>query len=240
MASISTKAIVLSSLKYGDSNLIIKCYTHALGIKSYMLRGILKAKKGGLKAAYFQPLTQLNITANHKEKSTLHFIKEVHVVNPYSTIHTTIVKQSIVIFLSEILASAIQEEETNPNLYQYLEASFLWMDSNEKVHDFHLLFLLNLTKFLGFFPNIDHEETLGFHLVDGNFTNSIQEKNTISGAPFKAFKRLLGMNFDTIENLSFQKNERQVVLEIIIQYFKLQLDGFKQPKSITVLEKIFN
>jgi len=121
MAIVTTKAIVLSALKYSDTSLIVKCYTAQEGLKSYIIKGILKAKKGGIKIAYFQPLTQLTIVANHNNKSTLNNLKEVQILNPYKTIYKDIVKQSVVLFISEVLASSIQEEEKNEGFYNYLE-----------------------------------------------------------------------------------------------------------------------
>ena len=117
MAVVTTKAIILSSLKYGDTSLIVKCYTQEEGVKTYLIRGVLKPKKSGLKAAYFQPLTQLRIVANHNSKNTLNSIKELQVIHPYKTFHTDIVKQSVVLFLSEVLSNSIQEEEQNLALY---------------------------------------------------------------------------------------------------------------------------
>ena len=128
MALLNTKAIVLSSIKYGETSLIVKCYTQEEGVKSYLIRGVLKPKKKGIKAAHFQPLTQLKIIANHNTKNTLNSIKEVHVIHPYKSIHTNIVKQSVVLFLSEVLANSIQEEEQNLALYEYLETAFIWLD----------------------------------------------------------------------------------------------------------------
>ncbi len=239
MAIITTKAIVLNSIKYSDSSLIVKCYTLEKGVKSYLIRGVLKKTKRSLKVGYFQPLTQLNIVANHKEKSNLHTIKEVHVLYAYTSIHSDVVKQSILLFLSEILATAIQEEEKNLGLYEYLETAFLWLDTHTNVSNFHLLFLLNLTRFLGFYPDTSKKDALGFHLIEGCFTDKIEGKNSITGVHFLAFKKLLGINFDGIENVLLNKKERHVILEIIIQYFKLHLDGFRNPKSLPILETIF-
>ncbi len=163
MPIVTTKAIVLSSLKFSDTSLIVKCYTEEEGLKSYLIRGILKPKKGGLKAAHFQPLTQLNIVANHNTKSTLNSIKEVQVLYPYKTIHSDIVKQSVVLFLSEMLSNSIQEEEQNTNLYNYLETAFIWLDAHDKISNFHLLFLLNLTSFLGFYPDTSENNKTGFN-----------------------------------------------------------------------------
>jgi DNA repair protein RecO (recombination protein O) len=240
MAVVTTKAIVLSSLKYSDSSLIVKCYTQEEGLKSYLIRGILKAKKGGLKVAYFQPLTQLNIVASHNNKGALNSIKEVQISNPYKTIYKDIIKQSVVMFLSEVLSYSIKEEEENSQLFDYLETGLIWLDLHDKIANFHLLFLLNLTRFLGFYPDLSEKDKLGFDLVEGNFTDITSQKNIIYGNNYYQFKKLLGINFDSIENVSFNKHERQVVLKIIIRYFELHLDGFKKPKSLQILETVFS
>ena len=92
MAIVSTKAIVLSSLKYSDSSLIVKCYTQEEGIKTYLIKGVLKARKGGIKVAYFQPLTQLKIHANHSRRGALNSIKEVQISYPYTSVYKDIIK----------------------------------------------------------------------------------------------------------------------------------------------------
>jgi DNA repair protein RecO (recombination protein O) len=240
MAIINTKAIVLSSLKYGDTSLIVKCYTQEEGVKSYLIRGVLKPKKKGIKAAYFQPLTQLKIIAKHNTRNTLNAIKEVQVIYPYKSIHTDIVKQSVVMFLSEVLSNAIQEEEQNLALYEYLETAFIWLDLHDKVANFHLLFLLNLTGFLGFYPDTSEINKKGFDLLEGNFSDSIHEKNVISNNDFHQFKKLLGIIFDNIEKVAYSKDERQLVLQVIIHYFKLHLGSFRDPKSLQVLETVFS
>ncbi|KOY51302.1 DNA repair protein RecO [Polaribacter dokdonensis] len=240
MAVVTTKAIVLSALKYGDTSLIVKCYTQEEGIKTYMVRGILKPKKKGITAAYFQPLTQLKIVANHNTKNTLNSLKEVQVYQPYKTIYNNIVKQSVVLFLSEVLSNAIQEEEQNTTLYEYIETALQWLDLHDNVANFHLLFLLNLTGFLGFYPDLSDTKKNGFDLLEGVYSDNYANKNVIYKNDFYQFKKLLGINFDAIQEVSFSKEERQVVLQIIIQYFKLHLGNFRNPKSLQVLETVFS
>ena len=240
MALLNTKAIVLSSIKYGETSLIIKCYTQEEGVKSYLIRGVLKPKKKGIKAAHFQPLTQLKIIANHNTKNTLNSIKEVHVIHPYKSIHTNIVKQSVVLFLSEVLANSIQEEEQNKTLYAYLETAFIWLDTHDKIVNFHLLFLLNLTGFLGFYPDLSEKDKIGFNLLEGNFSDSTQDKNVIYRNDFYQFKKLLGINFNRLETVTYSKDERQLVLQVIIKYYALHLDSFRNPKSLQILETVFS
>jgi DNA repair protein RecO (recombination protein O) len=227
MGIISTEAIVISTIKYSDTSLIARLYTKELGLVSYLLKGILKSKKGKLRTAYFQPLTQLSIIAKHQEKRNLQILSEAKVIHSYKTIYTSVVKQSIVLFISEILTSAIQEEENNNLLYDYLKNSFIWFDSHHQISNFHLLFLMNLTKFLG------------FHLREGLFTNH-QGTDIIKGIKLIQFKRLLGTKFDDIEEINFSKTERQQLLQIIIRYFELHLGGFRMPKSLAVLETVFS
>ena len=240
MAITSTKAIVVSSLRYSDSSLIVKLYTKQFGLVSYLVRGILKSKKGKLKAAYFQPLTLLNIITNYQEKKGLQTIREAQVTNVYSTLHSDIVKQSLVMFLSEVISSSIQEEESNDLLYDYLENSFLWLDSHDNISNFHLLFLLNLSKFLGFYPDSTNDRLQGFHLVEGVYTDQLHEKDVIKGKDFFQFKKLLGINFDTLETINFSKSERGDLLRMLIRYFELHLGGFRTPKSLEVLETVFS
>ena len=104
---ITTKAIVFSSLKYGESDLIVKCFTESSGLKSYLLRNVLKSKKGKLRSSYFQLLSLIEIEASHKNKGTLERINEAKMFYPYQSLHTNIVKSSLVIFLAEILSNTI-------------------------------------------------------------------------------------------------------------------------------------
>jgi len=234
----TTKAIVINTIKYGDTSLIATCYTN-FGIKTYILKGILKAKKAKIKPAYFQPLMQLNLTANHNNKGNLNSIRDVEVSNFYNSIYTNIKKQTIALFLAEILYYAIREEEQNNTLYRYLETSFLWLDTHDNISNFHLLFLLNLTKFLGFYPETINVNYSYFDLLEGCFSKQ-RKPTTVSGDNLVQFKKLLGINFDVLHTVNFNASNRQAVLSILIQYFELHLEGFKKPKSIAILKSVFS
>ena len=240
MTVISSKAIVISTIKYSDTSLIVRLYTEEVGLVSFLLKGVLKSKKGKLRTAYFQPLNQLSIIFSHQEKRNLQLLKEAQIIHVYQTIYTSITKQSIVLFLSEVLSSAIQEEENNTLLYKYLEHSLMWLDSHEHISNFHLLFLLNLTKFLGFYPDVSQSNKNGFHLSEGFFTDNLQIKEVIKGNEINQFKKLLGINFDKVEYMNFSKTERQKLLQTLIRYFELHLGGFRIPKSLAVLETVFS
>lgn len=237
---VSTKAIVLTSIKYGDSSLIVRCYTEKSGSKSYLLRGVLKSKKGKLRAAYFQPLTQIELVANHAIKSDLHTIKEARIAYAYETIFKDYTKQSIAFFIAEMLGNAIREEEGNPTLYAYIETALKWLDLHSSVSNFHLVFLLHLTKYLGFYPKEFQNEDVYFNMEEGRFSDVSFGANSLANEDLFLFKNVLGIKFDTMETLSLNVRERQRLLEIILKYFEMHLMGFKRPKSMEVLKKLFS
>lgn len=235
----TTKAIVINSIKFGDTSLITTCFTEQSGIKKYILKGILKTQKSKIKPAHFQPLTQLIITANHNNKGLLNTIKDVEIATFYNTIYTDIKKQTIALFLTEILYYAIQEEEKNKVLFSYLETAFLWLDTHNDIANFHLLFLLNLSKFLGFYPETINNVAPYFDLMDGKFSFK-KSNHTFGGNELIQFKKLIGINFEVLDKVDFSASNRQNILTILIQYFEMHLSGFKKPKSLPVLKAVFS
>ncbi|MDP2089284.1 MAG: DNA repair protein RecO [Flavobacteriaceae bacterium] len=235
---VSTKAVVIHTLKYSDTSLIVKLYTQTDGIKSYLIKGAF-SRKSKFKVAFFQPLTLLEIEANHNNKGTLNSLKEVRVHYHYQTIPTNIVKQTILMFLTEILNVALIEEGSHESLFDYLNTALTWLDTHDKTSNFHLLFLLNLTKYLGFYPETKLNDAPFFDLSEGKFSNQLTVGKALNKEELTLFKNLLGTNFDSIEQLKLNGQKRQQLLTILIQYYELHISGFKKPKSIPILKSIF-
>ncbi|MCX2680572.1 DNA repair protein RecO [Galbibacter sp. EGI 63066] len=235
---VTTQAIVLSAIKYGDTSLIVKLYTLSDGIKSYMLKGVLSSKKGKLKKGYFQPLTQLEIVANHKNKGTLESLREVKTVNFYQSLQTDVRKSSIALFLSEMLVISLQEEEVNQTLYHFISNSFQWLDMNEEIANFHISFLIELTRHLGFYPDNSHEDYPYFDLAEGEFVTSLYNE-VLSEENLVNFKKFLHRDYDTSAKIKMGKTHRAELLDSMIRYYQLHLSDFKKPRSLEVLQQVF-
>lgn len=235
---VKTKAIVISSLKFQEKSLIVKCFTLSSGLKSYFVRDAFSNRKTSQKIAYFQPFSILEIEAVHKNKGTLENLKEIKTAVPFQTIHTDIVKSTIVMFLSEMLHHSIQEEEKNESLFEFLESALIWFDHHDEVSNFHLILLLEATKYLGFYPDVSEIDLPFFEMNDGVFTlfhgiNALTEHET------NLFKKLIDLKFDNDQRV-FHVVERQVLLKVLIEYYSFHLEGFKRPKSLDVLREIFS
>lgn len=237
---VTTKAVILTSLKYGDTSLIVKAFTLSDGLKTYLLKGILSAKKGKMRAALFQPLTQLELVANHRNKGTLESIREAKVSYHYQTLHTHIAKNALTLFLAEMLSNSIHEEEQNTRLFHFLEASLQWLDIHEEIANFHLYFLIVLTKYLGFYPDTNNIEASYFDLLEGEFMASPSLNPLIQGENLIYFKEFLGIHFDAIHSVKMRKANRQELLKSLVLYFELHLQGFRKPKSLAILNEVFN
>ena len=234
---VKTKAIVISSIKYQEKSLIVKCFTHSDGLKSYFVRDAFSGRKSSQKIAYFQPLTVLEIEAVHKNKGTLEHLREIKIGTPFQSIHTDLVKSAIVIFLSEMLHHSIHEEEKNEQLFEFLEAALQWLDNHDKTANFHLILLLEVTKYIGFYPDISNLDMPFFEMNEGIFSDGAI--NSLSDSETALFKKLIGLKFDN-DQKTFHLNERQILLKILIDYYALHLDGFRRPKSIDVLKSVFS
>ncbi len=237
---VSTRALVFTSVKYSEADLIVSCFTEDFGLKSYLLRGIMKSRKGKLRASLFQPLTLLRLEAIHKDKGTLERIKEAKILSPYKTLHSEVVKSALVLFIAEMLKNSIQEEEANPELFQYLETSMLWLDENDNATHFHLLFLLRLTAYLGFYPDTSHIDKPHFNLIEGNFEAEAYGDYCETGDHVEVFKQLFGIDFDALVTIKTTKKQRSQILNLLLLYYQLHLQGYKKPKSLLVLNQLFN
>ena len=235
---VKTKAIVLSSLRYQEKSLIVKCFTLSDGLKSYFVPSAYSGKKSNQKIAYFQPLTILEIEASHKNKGTLEHFKDIKLATAFQTINTDVVKSTMVMFLSEMLHHSIQEEEKNEDLFTFLETALIWLDTHEETSNFHLILLLETTKFLGFYPDISDVDATFFVMNEGFFT-PFQGISCLSEHETFLFQKLIALKFDSDQKV-FAGIERQILLKILLEYYTIHLDGFKKPKSLEVLKEVFS
>ncbi|AWG21001.1 DNA repair protein RecO [Flavobacterium faecale] len=235
---VKTKAIVISSIKYQEKSLIVKCFTQSSGLKTYFVRSAFSGRKSNQKIAYFQPLSILEIEADHKNKGTMEHFKEIKISAPFQSVHTDIFKSTMVLFLSEVLYHSIHEEEKNESLFDFLEVALLWLDTHDDISNFHLILLLEISKYLGFYPDVTDIDQSFFDMRDGQFTPFIGV-DSLTGHQTTLFKVLIGLKFDTNQKV-FHVLERQILLKILMDYYRFHLDGFRNPKSLEVLKEVFS
>ncbi len=236
----STSAIVLSKIRYKDNDIIVKIFTREYGAISFIVKGSAKSKKSKIKFVYFQELTIVNIQFNFNPNRNLQYIKDLEIKHHYSSSHTDLVKTSVIIFLSEVLSNIITHQKKEVELYDYIEESLIWYDTNHLNSYFHLIFLLELTKYLGFYPDISDNHLQYFNLEEGIYESSKTSKYSIKDVNLNLFNNILGIKFDSNHLLALNSEEKMEVLNIIITYYKLHINNFKGLKSLDIIRNTYN
>ena len=236
----NSRALVIKSIKQGETSLIVSCYLEEIGYRSFLVKGLYGSKKSRFSKAHFFPLNLININYSFNEKKNLGFIKEVKSEVLFNTIHSDVQKTSVIVFLSEILNNVFREElEVNQDLFDFLLNSLIWYDNVIECNNYHIKFLLELSKYIGFHPNIISENDPYLCLESGTTSKIKPSGGSINGEDLKLFKKLLGMKFEDLNTISISRESRTRILKKIINYYSLHLQMFKTPKSINVFAEVF-
>lgn len=237
---LSSRAIVLSRFKYQDTGLIVKCFTQQAGMQSYLLKGVLSSKKNKNLVAYFQPLSLLEMVATHNPNKSFQYVKEVRFAYLYKDLHQNPVKNAVVYFLAEIALAILQEEVANPELFSFWESHLHWYDTAQNSANFHLKFLLDLTQYLGFFPDASQNDSFFLDLEEGVFTDQNSGNHTLGQAPSQLIKTLINNSLEDCCALKLSRQQRNELLEALLEYYAWHLPNFHRPRSWEILREIFN
>ena len=236
-----TRGIVLRSVRFGESSLIVDVLTKSSGRVSFMVH-IPKTSKGKIKKQYFQPMTLLDFEYDFRQRSNLQRIKDVRVSLPYSSIPIDPAKSCISLFLSEFIYYATRNEQENPTLFTYISTSLEWLDNAyEDFANFHLVFMMRLGKFLGFHPFLeDFTPGCFFDLLNGCFTLSMPlHTDFLNAADAGHLYNLMRMNFDTMKLFKLSHDDRNRITEIVLRYYKLHLPNMPELQSFDILREVF-
>lgn len=243
-----TRGIFLRRIKYSDNTSVCTIYTEHYGRQSYMIR-TAKTSRSRSKHHILQPLYLLDLEISHQTKRNIRNIKQHSICVPFSTIPYDFVKNSIALFLSEVLYKTLQEEEENNGLFQFLFHSIQLLDVapesiGTSVANFHLFFLLVLSKYLGFYPNDNYSETNPyFDLQDGTFVSGIPHHTYFMDAELSnAFYRLFDLSFQCKRSklLQIPKKNRNMLLNKLLEYYQLHIANFGNVKSLSILNDVFS
>jgi len=238
----STIGIVLRSFTYSENSAIVSIYTQLFGRQDYIVFGVQKGKNK--KTALLQPLTLLNLEVYHSEKKELQKIKEMSIHIPFQSIPFQPYKNLITLFLADVLHHILREKEQNLPLYSFLENAITYLDLKESsISDFHIFFLVKLSRFIGIMPNFDllDDNELFFDSKNGLFSTTKLNHpwcwNMQISTDFRLY--LAQQNeFGLTVSLPMSGKRRSDLLEKLLEYFALHLEGFQIVKSLDIIREI--
>lgn len=236
----TTSGIVLHTIKYSDSSIIVKIYTRHFGLQSYMVSGV-RSKRSKNKATLFQPLALVDMVVSNTNKGGLQRISEITILHPYSEIPNDIVKSSIAIFLNEVLFKALREEHSDEDLFEFIKNSLLVLDlKHDNCSNFHIFFMIQLSRFLGFYPQGRYTaETPIFDLREGCFISRLPGHfHYMTAENSMLLYNFIVANYETIHQLKITNSERKQLLQAMIVFYQLHISSFKEIRSQEILEEV--
>jgi DNA repair protein RecO (recombination protein O) len=218
-----TRGIVFRFTRYGETSIIVTIFTDAFGLQSYIVNGI-RSKNAKNKIALYQPLTLLDLVVYHRENANIERIKEVKCLHPYTTILSDVRKSTIAMFLTEVLNKTVKDESHTQEMFDFISTSLITLDTlKTNFENFHHIFLLKLSRLLGFGANHSNE------LVGGRITSEANEK---------ALQMMLTLQYT--DALPMSVSQRRELLDVIVGFYADHIENFGELKSLQVLKEVMS
>ena len=237
-----TRGIVLHTTRFGESSLVVHCYTEQFGRQSYMVKGVRKSRKQN-RSNLFQPLFILDFEISHKDSREIQLVKEVNRAIPLNSIPFDITKSTQAIFMAEILYRVVKEEEANPMMAHFLVHTIQYLDALESPSpDFHIVFLFQLSRYLGFYPHNNYAKGNNiFDLNSGFFKSYITDPDMqLSLEDSLLWSRYMLLDFQPTKVVNFNSAHRKTMLNNLVRYFKFHVEGMGEIRSLEVLHTFFH
>jgi DNA repair protein RecO (recombination protein O) len=216
-----TRGIVFRFTKYGETSIIVNVFTELFGLQAYIVNGV-RTKSAKSKIALYQPLTLLDMVVYYREHAHINRIKEIKCFHPYQNLYQDVKKSTVAMFINEIMNKTVREESHAQELCDFLVDSLITLDSNSTgIENFHLIFMLKLSRLLGF----------GAHQVN----------EVVGGRPADAetemiIEHLVRSEYDA--NLTMTNILRRKALDLLLQFYADHIDNFGEVRSVQVLKDV--
>lgn len=221
--------------------MLVQIYTEQFGRVTYMVSKT-KGKNSKIHRNLFSPLVILELEVDHQSSRNIQRIKESNIIFFQNSIALDMTKTSVIFFLSEFLSKVLKDVDSNPALFNYLNYSIEMLEASEKsVANYHLVFMLKLTRFLGFYPNLEsYTKASYFDLMNGEFvTRQPLHKYYITRDESFALSRLARITYENMHHFQFSRTERINIINRMLEYYRIHLHDFPALKSLDVLHELF-
>lgn len=237
-----TAAIVLHSFKLTDNKLVVDMLI-ADGTRVACVAAVSHSPRARIRRQLFQPMTLLSVEYDSRPSARLKRLHEAQIVSPYTTLYGDPVKLSLSLFVAEFLYNATKGEQQNPELFAYIVNSMRWLDTARTTAcaNFHVVFTMRLSRFLGFLPNTDnYQRGAVFDLRGACFSTALPAHGDyLSPVDSERLLTLIRMDYDTMYLFRMTRADRNYITDVIMRFYRLQLPAFPEPRSLQVLRELW-
>jgi len=235
-----TEGIVLGTTSYSDTYSIAHLFTRDFGRVSYLLP-MSRGKRTKIRNSLFFPLSVLHLEVEHMPLRDVQRLKEVERQFPLYELCANMTKVSLAFFISEFLSFVLRESDNNELTFDYLKNSIETLEAAEKgLANFHLALMMGLTRFLGIYPNTEFTmERSFFDLQHGVFVVSEPMHSYYLNRRESAYLRdLYRINYGNMHLFKLSRNNRNEIVDQLLDYYRLHVYNFPPLKSLEVLREM--
>jgi len=235
-----TRGIVFKVTDYSESSVVVQIFTEKFGLQSYMVNGA-KKPKAKISRNMLQPLHLVDMVVYHKAAGSIQRISELKNSPVLLSIPYDIIKSCLAMFLNEVLYKAVKQQTPDEAIFDFIFNAVEWLDhATRGLANFHLVFLMQLTRYLGFYPHSDELSNANyFDMKNGVFSNYKPESLSYLSPPHtQNFHDLLQSGFGKIESIKLTNDERRYLINKLLEYYAMHIEGFGNIKSHEVLEEV--
>ncbi|MEY3194211.1 MAG: hypothetical protein RIQ78_308 [Bacteroidota bacterium] len=239
---LETIGIVFRTVKYGETSVIADIFTAEKGLHTF-IAGNVRSAKARMPFNLFQPMMVVELVAYYRDDpSALNRLKEMRAGEIWKAIPFDIRRGAIALFMAEICRKSIQEAEENRELFSFLLENLRWLDTSpHPIANIHLHFLLGLSGFLGFQPQIDVEttENLFFDLKEGRFS-PVPLPHMLYLEPNATAQMISFFNspLESCHEIPLTRLERKTLLHKLLQFYEFHVPGFTGANTPDILEMV--
>ena len=236
-----TRGIVIRNTNFKDNSVICHMYTQDYGAQSFMLHGV-RNQKGAIRPSHIMPLSLVDLVFYKKENAGIQQIKELRCNPVLQSIHFNILKNSVALFIAEIINATVTEEEQNEDLFLFLEQFVQMLDlEDEKIGNYPIYFLVHLTRYLGFYPKGQYNDNQVFNLNEGLFIDQAYEHlNCLSREMSKSLWQMLHTSTANLTDIHFSRAVRGNLLDRFLLYYEIHGLHGRKIKSHKVLREVLS
>lgn len=228
---VTSPAIVLGTIKYGETSVISRMFTASHGTLSFIVNGV-RSNKAKFAPGLFDPLTIVTLSCSLSPKADLHRIKEIYCDQPYHSIPLNPSKRIIRYFLAEVLAQLLKEEGPNPDLYHYLEAALNVLDlMDQPLGTYPIQFMMQLSQFFGLSPtsSADFLDHLAHPANEAHGLQTHQQAEVC----IKLMQTPLSQYYPDLS-----PDLRRYLLQLVLDFWSGHLNYLLAPKTLSVLASL--
>ncbi len=237
MRNYKARGVVLHTMKYGDTGLVAWVLTDVGGRRSYMVQGVRSSRGHGSRAALLQPMFLVQFEGVSSPRAEMHRFRELHAAVPLRSIPFDVRKSTVSLFMAEMLYRLVREVEANSPLFDFVWGAVCDLDSLDDpgaVANFHLRFMVGLSRHLGFYPGNEWSPGWWFDIREGLFTPVEPH-----GARFSRENAALLAHFMVGGPLQLNRNQRADFMNAMLAHFGYHLDAVRDIRSVDILREVF-